>query len=72
MNEGRALQGSPFFGSQTGTQILLDGWQNPQSQSAEDLEIHPDYCNLPKAISYCRYERGLYPEIGTLEKVDNL
>lgn len=51
MNEGRALQGSPFFGSQTGTQILLDGWQNPQSQSAEDLEIHPDYCNLRKSDS---------------------
>ncbi len=65
--------GSPFFrDSGDETQTLLDGGQNTQFQGVEDLEIRPDCCNLPKAISYCRYERGLYPEIGTLEKVDNL
>ena len=50
--KGEPCRARPFFrDSGDETQTLLDGDQNPHFQGVEDLEIHPDYCNLRKSDS---------------------
>lgn len=72
MNEGRALQGSPFLGPKLERKSSSTDGKILSLRAQKIWKSIQIIVTCAKAIPYCRYERGLYPEIGTLEKVDNL